>query len=95
VNALKLTNKEIRQAAEAHGLTTHSLREMLRKPGVAPSSWICVSKPQTAQRLTAGICGILAQVSAESRDQSQRIYTQAEVVRAIELALETASTPRG
>lgn len=49
-------------------------------------SWIGAEKPDLAPRLTASVAKILSQVASESRDQSQRVYTQAEVVRAIELA---------
>ena len=42
------------------------------------------------QHLTPLAAGILRQVAAESRDTSQRVYTQAEMVRAIELAIAGA-----
>lgn len=49
-------------------------------------SWISAEKPDLASKLTASIATILSQVASESRDQSQHVYTQAEMVRAIELA---------
>jgi hypothetical protein len=49
-------------------------------------SWLTATKPDLASRLSKPVTEILTQVAAESRDQSQRVYTQAEMVRAIELA---------
>lgn len=49
-------------------------------------SWIAAAKPDLQSKLTAPVAQILSQVASESRDQSQRVYTQAEMVRAIELA---------
>lgn len=39
-----------------------------------------------SRRMTKDVVEVLEQVAAESRDRSARIYTQAEMVRAIELA---------
>lgn len=50
------------------------------------SSWIGAEKPDLAPKLTPSVCKILSQVASESRDESQHVYTQAEMVRAIELA---------
>jgi hypothetical protein len=38
------------------------------------------------EHLTPDVCAILSQVASESRDRNAHIYTQAEMVRAIELA---------
>lgn len=50
------------------------------------TSWIAQADPALSEHLTPAIAAILTQVAAESKDESSRIYTQAEMVRAIELA---------
>ena len=52
-----------------------------------PGSWIGCANPDLDGHLTPAIESVLQQVAAESKDGHARIYTQAEVIRAIELAI--------
>lgn len=57
----------------------------------AAKSWISFEHPNVVAHLTPAVEAVLQQVAAESKDDHARIYTQAEVVRAIELAIAKAT----
>lgn len=50
-------------------------------------SWISQEKPDVLAHLTSEVQAILTQVANESKDKSSYLYTQAEVVRAVEIAI--------
>lgn len=58
--------------------------------GRFPPSWITQARPDSAEagRLTPDVVAVLERVAGESKDQGARLYTQAEMVRAIELAVD-------
>jgi hypothetical protein len=63
----------------------------------AAKSWISCAHPDLVNRITPAVEAVLRQVAAESKDSHARIYTQAEVVRAIEIAAspQAAAVPEG
>lgn len=54
-------------------------------------TWITQARPDTEAHLTDKDAAILAQIATESRDQNARIYTQAEILRAMELVRAEAA----
>lgn len=56
----------------------------------AKPSWISQERPEVPKHLTSAVVAVLEQVVSESKDTRAQIYTQAEMVRAIEIAMGKA-----